>query len=171
KILSNSNVKLQIYSLHLSNTYKCNRINPFLSRLSLNKFPQLRSLTLLGVKEDQVENLQQILPLIPQLFFLHLIQPAHSVTNILIKCSMSKLRILAVTDSYQHLELIDQISSITNLTITNCNFHSLQRILKTVTMLKYLNCSNLFQRQISSNNSIQFKEDYQCNSFKTINYA
>ncbi|CAF1378032.1 unnamed protein product [Rotaria sordida] len=32
---------------------------------------------------------------------------------------MSKLRTLAVTDSYQHLELIDQIPSITNLTIPN----------------------------------------------------
>ncbi|CAF1390074.1 unnamed protein product [Rotaria sordida] len=74
---------------------------------------------------------------------------------------MSKLRTLTVTDSYQHLELIDQISSITNLTIPNCNFHPLQRILKTVTMLKYINCSNLLQHQMSSNNSIEFEEDYQ----------
>jgi hypothetical protein len=166
KVLSNPDVKIQIYSLHLSNKYVCDRINTFLSRFSFDKFPQLRSLTLTGVEEDQIEKLKSILPLITQLSFLHLIQPEQSVTNTLIKCPMSKLRALAVTDSHHHLELIDQISSITNLTIPECSLDSLHRILKNVPMVKYLNCQNI--HRINYWNSPTGLEDYQCVHLKQL---
>ncbi|CAF3686690.1 unnamed protein product [Rotaria sordida] len=71
---------------------------------------------------------------------------------------MSKLRTLAVTDSYQHLEHIDQISSVTNLTIPDCYLDSLRQILKTVPMLKYLNCQNISQRKKFWNHSIEFED-------------
>ncbi|CAF1452759.1 unnamed protein product, partial [Rotaria sordida] len=80
---------------------------------------------------------------------------------------MSKLRILSVTDSYQHLELIDQISSITNLTIPKCYLDSLHKILKTVPMLKYLNCQNISECKKFWNHSIEFK-DYQCVHLKQL---
>ncbi|CAF3632166.1 unnamed protein product [Rotaria sp. Silwood1] len=54
---------------------------------------------------------------------------------------------LAMTDSHWHLELIDQVSSITNLTISDGDFDSLQQLLKTIPMLKYLNCQNISQRK------------------------
>ncbi|CAF1110458.1 unnamed protein product [Rotaria sp. Silwood1] len=167
KILLNSDVKIHIYSLHLSNTDLYSQINTFISQFSFDEFPELQSLTLTSIEEDQVEKLNIILPLRSQLSVLHLIQPKNSITNILIKCPVSKLRILSVTDSYQHLELIDQISSITNLTMPKCYLDSLHKILKTVPMLKYLNCQNISQRKKFWNNSIEFK-DYQCVHLKQL---
>ena len=52
QILSNPKIKAQVYSLHLSNDRSvCNKIHAFLSFLSLDQFPQLRSLTLTKVKK------------------------------------------------------------------------------------------------------------------------
>ncbi|CAF2685402.1 unnamed protein product [Rotaria sp. Silwood2] len=48
--LSNSKIKQQIYSLHLSNKDACGQIKTFLLRFLLNKFSNLYSLTLTQIE-------------------------------------------------------------------------------------------------------------------------
>ena len=72
-----------------------------------------------------------------------------------------------MTDSYQNFELIDQISSIINLTNPDCYLDLLHQILKNVPMLKYLNCENISRRETFWNHPIEL-EDYQCVYLKQL---
>jgi hypothetical protein len=71
KISSNLDLKGHIYSLKLSNKDICGQIKTF---LSLDEFPHLQLLTLIGVEQDDMKVLKTMLPLIPQLSSFHLTQ-------------------------------------------------------------------------------------------------
>ncbi|CAF3966141.1 unnamed protein product, partial [Rotaria sp. Silwood1] len=71
-LLSNPDVKNQIYSLILSNKDTSDQIKTFLSLFSLNEFLHLHSLTLIQVEENILQKLKLIIPLIPQLHSFHL---------------------------------------------------------------------------------------------------
>ena len=62
KILSNEEIKKQIYSLHVSNKDGCWLIQPFLSKFSFDQFTHLKSLTLIEVQQQNVELIKSILP-------------------------------------------------------------------------------------------------------------
>jgi hypothetical protein len=58
KLLLNPSLKQQIYSLKLLNSPEtCGQIQAFLSLFSLNKFSQLRSLTLIKIHKDNIEKI------------------------------------------------------------------------------------------------------------------
>jgi hypothetical protein len=72
KILSNREIRKQIYSLHLSNTDACWQIQPFLSRFSLDQCIHLQSLILTEVRQQNIELIKSILPSLSQISCFHL---------------------------------------------------------------------------------------------------
>jgi hypothetical protein len=62
KILSNPEIKQQIYSLELSNKQACGQIEAFLSFFPLSEFSHLQSLKLSGVENENIEKLKTMLP-------------------------------------------------------------------------------------------------------------
>ncbi|CAF1304528.1 unnamed protein product [Rotaria sordida] len=136
-LLSNSDVKNQIYSLVLSNKDTSDQIKTFLSLFSLNEFLHLHSLTLIQVEENILQKLKLIIPLIPQLHSFHLFD---SNDIYLTDPLTSNLEILSIPT----LSSINKFSSITNLTISACSLDQLFHYLfKYVPMLTYLNIQYL----------------------------
>ena len=98
KMLANPEIKTQIRSLHLSNSfiwssYKLTSISveTFLSSFSLDSFFRLQSVTLTGVKETSVEQLCSMLPALPELRCLQLINFQINEKKLLSTVLMSKL--------------------------------------------------------------------------------
>ncbi|CAF1308816.1 unnamed protein product [Rotaria sordida] len=136
-LLSNSDVKNQIYTLVLSNKDTSDQIKTFLSLFSLNEFLHLHSLTLIQVEENILQKLKLIIPLIPQLHSFHLFD---SNDIYLTDPLTSNLEILSIPT----LSSINKFSSITNLTISACSLDQLFHYLfKYVPMLTYLNIQYL----------------------------
>ncbi|CAF1494892.1 unnamed protein product [Adineta steineri] len=136
-LLTNPDVKNQVYSLKLSNKDTCGQINEFLSFFSLDEFIHLHSLTLIQVKENSLQKLKSILPLIPQLHSFHLLDS----NDIQLTYPLpSNLQILTIPT----LSSIDKLSSITNLTISGCSIDQLlNHLFKYAPMLTYLNIQYL----------------------------
>ncbi|CAF1322766.1 unnamed protein product [Rotaria sordida] len=136
-LLSNSDVKNQIYTLVLSNKDTSDQIKTFLSLFSLNEFLHLHSLTLIQVEENILQKLKLIIPLIPQLHSFHLFD---SNDIYLTDPLTSNLEILSIPT----LSSINKFSSITNLTISACSLDQLFHYLfKYAPMLTYLNIQYL----------------------------
>ncbi|CAF3636761.1 unnamed protein product [Rotaria sordida] len=136
-LLSNSDVKNQIYTLVLSNKDTSDQIKTFLSLFSLNEFLHLHSLTLIQVEENILQKLKLIIPLIPQLHSFHLFD---SNDIYLTDPLTSNLEILSIPT----LSSINKFSSITNLTISACSLdHLFHYLFKYVPMLTYLNIQYL----------------------------
>ncbi|CAF1260329.1 unnamed protein product [Rotaria sp. Silwood1] len=136
-LLSNPDVKNQIYSLILTNKDTSDQIKTFLSLFSLNEFLHLHSLTLIQVEENILQKLKLIIPLIPQLHSFHLFDS----NDIHLTDSLtSNLEILSIPT----LSSINKFSSITNLTISACSLDQLfHHLFKYAPMLTYLNIQYL----------------------------
>lgn len=133
EILSNEHIQNQIYSLHLSNEDTCDQINTFLSLFPLNKFPQLRSLTLTKVKQKNIKKLQLMLPLISNLHIFHLINTDKAILN------------------YISSHVYYKISF---LTIDQCSLYELMNYyFKTVPLLKYLHVKYVSKSKNPKNNT------------------
>ncbi len=139
KISSNSEIKKQIYSLQLSNKHTYCQIHLFLSFFSLDEFPHLRSLTLIEVKEHNVEQLKLMLPLISQLSCFCLIDYEDKKNEIVSALPKSDLRTLIIPELFSDCKLIYDISSIRSLTIFYSNTNEIHQILNSASRLKYLN--------------------------------
>jgi hypothetical protein len=74
KMLDYTEIQKQIYSLKLSNENTHGQIYAFFTYFSLDEFTQLRSLSLIEIKENNLEQLSSILPLLSQLTCLRLIR-------------------------------------------------------------------------------------------------
>jgi hypothetical protein len=107
----------------------------------LDEFLNLQSLILITVRQDNVEKLRMMLPLIPQLFSLRLIESPGLTGMIITRILMSKLQTLALQQFWVDLEPDDTIHSITSLTLSYEILDRLYELLKNLPMLKYLNCS------------------------------
>ena len=139
KMLLDSQVKKQIYSLKLSNKPTCGQIKIFLSFFSLNEFSNLRILTMIEPNCDNAVKLELMLPLTPQLCCLYLID---SHTPFLIK-PLPKLRTLSITFLHHSIVYTPETSSIINLTISRCSLIGLYQLLKLTPMLRYLNIQHV----------------------------
>jgi hypothetical protein len=120
KILSTPEIKTQIRFLHLSNKNTYASIKTFLSFFSLSEFTHLRSMTLTDVKEDEVEQLKPMLPLIQELTCFRLLRSGNYTKELLSVVPISKLRTLSVPKLYPILTSKHEILPIKNLTIPAC---------------------------------------------------
>jgi hypothetical protein len=145
EILSDFTIKQRIHSLYLSNNRTCGQIQAFLSYFPLHEFSNLQSLTLIDVNRTNVKQLQSILPSVPQLSCLHIIDLGDKVSVLIRNLPVSKLRILSIPTADPLVEL----SSITHLTINECDLGQLSAILQYIPMVKYLNVRSLSQRNHS----------------------
>ncbi|CAF1427017.1 unnamed protein product [Rotaria sordida] len=146
KILSNQEMKKQIISLILSNKDTCYKIQSFLSIISLDEFPHLRSLTLVDVKRNNILQLTSMLPLISQLSCFRLIDSVHRINELFSVLPISHLRTLMIPTLPQDLKFTCEFSSIINLTIVDCYLNELFQILKTASKLKYFNVQQLSEK-------------------------
>lgn len=151
-ILSNPEIKKQIYSLQLSNQLCYCQIYLFLRLFSLNEFPNLRSLTLVDAREENVSKLILMLPLMSQLSSFRLIDHKTVGDDILSAISISNLRTLIVPTLSLNLELKYNISSIINLTIFSCSTNELLVIFSNASRLKYLIVQKLLKYTPDTNN-------------------
>ena len=143
KMLSNPEIKNQIYSLQLSHEIStCGRINTFLSLFSLGEFSHLRSLTFNMANEKETEMLELILPSLSNLFYLRY-DSLHRTDTILSTLPSSNIRKLDVRKFYTCTLLTQKPLLITHLTVSNCGLENLGKVFKYVPMLKYLKVGNL----------------------------
>ena len=139
QILSDQKIKAQVYSIHLSNDRNvCNKIHAFLSFLSLDQFPHLRSLTLTKVKKDDIPQLTMVLPLMSHLSCFRLISSWNTRNEIFSVLPISQLRTLNIKHVISDLELTYNLSSIIYLTIGRCDYERLWKILNNAIRLNYL---------------------------------
>jgi hypothetical protein len=159
KMFSNPEIKKQIYSLQLSNKGTYCQIDMFLSDFSPDQFSNLRSLTLRGVKEDNVSQLKLMLPLLSQLSSLRLINCQGETNEILSILHLCKIHTLTAPKLFSDTEIIYDISSIINLTIFICNTDELSQILNNGSRLKYLNVQIVYKcwRNTTENNKYSTK--------------
>jgi hypothetical protein len=140
EILSNSEIKQQIYSLHLSNENTCNQIETFLSLVSLNELSHLHSLTLTQIEENNIALLKSTLPSLSSLHSFHLISPETDEDEIISALPISNLRRLSLLSLPSLLTHIQQPTIITHLTFYSCSLEQLlYQLFKYVPRLKYLN--------------------------------
>jgi len=143
EILSTPEIKRQIRSIHLSNSYTCVSIKTFLSFFPLDQFSHLRSLTLTGVTQNNIEQLKSMLPLIRELICFRLFESEYKTENLLFVVPISKLRTLTVPKMDPIFSLSDVILTIKNLTIVCCSLDKLYEIFRCVIMLQILNIQKI----------------------------
>jgi uncharacterized protein YhbP (UPF0306 family) len=120
KILSIPEIKAQIRSIQLSNRNTCAAIKTFLSFFSLNEFTDLRSMTLIEVKINNVMQLKSMLPLIPELTCFRLLDTEYYIEQQLSIVPISKLRTLSLQTLVPIVISTHEILPIKNLTIYDC---------------------------------------------------
>ncbi len=143
KMLSNEEIKKQIYSLNLSNKYLKDQIQQFLSFFPLNKFPYLRSLILTQVKQNDILQLKLMLPIISQLSYVRLIDARVEIREILNALPTIQLRTSETQSMNDNLTFMNKFSSLTKLTISTCSSTALNLFLKRECKLKYLKIKNV----------------------------
>jgi hypothetical protein len=152
KILSNPEIQNQIISLKLSNKDTCGQIDAFLSFFSLDKFSHLQSLTLIQVKETNIDKLESMLPLIPQLYSFRLIDSQIEIFNL----PFSKLQTLSMPRLNFLPAIGNNTSSIINLTISYCSFDKFYLLFQYIPMLKYLNVQRIADYNHSQDTNTSF---------------
>ena len=143
KILSEPEIKSQIYSIQISNENSCDQIERFLSSFSLNDFPYLHGLSLTKVTEQHVTKLESVLPLLTNLTDFRLINSNCNNQQLISLVPISKLQRLSVRNLSDTSELLSQPCAITHLTLSQCHLHDLCEVLRNVPLLKYLNIKNM----------------------------
>ena len=141
-ILSNPKMKHKIISLKLSNEGIRGQIQEFLSLFPLNEFINLRSLSLINLKDKNIEQLLPMLPLLSNLYHFSFTDLKYRTSEILSALSKSKLRILSIPE-FQYGIAVFKKMLITSLTISYCRSHELCELFKYVSMLKYLKIEDL----------------------------
>jgi hypothetical protein len=123
KMLDYTEIQQQIYSIKLSDEQTPGQIQSFFTYFSLTEFTRLRSLTLIEFKENNIEQLLFILPLLTQLTCLRLISSLANFTLI------SKLPKLAFRE----------ITPLTKFTVRFANLNDIYQLLLQMPLLQYLN--------------------------------
>ncbi len=144
KIVSNPELKEQIYSLNISNENSCNQIGRFLSWFSLDEFPHLQVISLGHVRSDDVTKLNSTLPLLSKLIDFRSITYADPDKEVLSAVPISQLHRLSVRGGVHNIEIFYEPSTITHLTFTGCSLHTVFNILKNLPLLKFLNIHEIF---------------------------
>ncbi|CAF4920113.1 unnamed protein product [Rotaria sp. Silwood1] len=145
-MLDYTEIQQQIYSLKLSNEQAYCQIQAFFTYFSLIEFTQLRSLTLIEIKENDIERLSSILPLLSQLTCLRLMPSLTVLDTLHHKLPKCKPNIL-LTSSMSSILTSQEIIPLTKLSIRGLQFESessidISQLHGRINYLKYLNVSD-----------------------------
>jgi hypothetical protein len=143
KMLTNSQLKFQIFSLRLSNQCGYDQISAFLSNFSLNKFSHLRSLSLIKLDENHISELVRMLPQLSNLRHFNLTPSWYDSDHILTSLPTSMVQTLMIPNLGFTLELIDHFTSLANLTISSCSIYELYRLLEFIPQLRYISIETI----------------------------
>ena len=149
-IRSNRMLQKQLRSLRLSNE-NFPEIHLFLSMLSLSKFPNIQSLTLVELKQCDRLLLPNQLPTLSPLSCIRLIKCKSETSQILSSIQTSHLRTLSVSELFAHDKLLCNISTLRYLTLSTCDTEKLHHILDNALQLKYLNVDTVNRCVLSQN--------------------
>ncbi|CAF1309651.1 unnamed protein product [Adineta ricciae] len=136
RMLLDPTIKHQISSINLSGDPTCYQIRSFLSFVSLDELPSLRSITLTRLEKSDASKFISILPNLSNLRYLHLIEPTSDV-----KWGSTFLPISNSIESL--LPALFHFRSLTHLTLSNCSCFDLSHLLEYAPMLNYVNCHQL----------------------------
>ncbi|CAF4920709.1 unnamed protein product [Rotaria sp. Silwood1] len=144
-VTSDDEIKHNIISLKLSNEGARGQIQEFLSLFPLNEFINLRSLSLIYLKEKNIEQLNRMLPLLCNLYYFSFTDDLKYKTRVILSAlSKSKLRILSIAEFPYDIFIFKKIS-ITSLRIFSCRLDELCELFQYASMLKYLKIEHLFK--------------------------
>jgi hypothetical protein len=131
KMLIDPTIQQQIYSLQLSNKDTHGQTHGFLAYFSLNQFIRLQSLTLIDIKENNVEQLSSMLPLLSELICFRLIDSLSITDKLVSKLPMSKPNILSFRST---LSSFQEIIPLRKLSVNFLMFNHLYQILRDTTL-------------------------------------
>jgi hypothetical protein len=154
KMLSNPEIRQQIYSLHLSNKDTCGQIKEF---FSVNQFSHLHTLRLTHIEEENISQLQSLLPTLSKLYSFHLISPQIDEDGVVSVLPISNLRRLSLLTLRSFLLHTQQPTLITHLKVFNCSLEQLlYQLFQYVPLLKYFNIGVVtkYNRSIMNNTII-----------------
>ncbi|CAF1295967.1 unnamed protein product [Rotaria magnacalcarata] len=103
QLLSNSEIKQQIYSLHLSNKDTCRQIDRFLTLIPLNELLHLQTLTLTQLDRENIVKLKSMLAISTNLFSSELISSPTDEDQIISVLPISNLKTNYQCYHYDHL--------------------------------------------------------------------
>ncbi|CAF1275197.1 unnamed protein product [Adineta steineri] len=159
-ILLNPEIKQKIIYLQLSNDGTPGQIEHFLSLFSLNKFLNLRSLSLINLKKNNTKQLLSILPFLSNLYSFSFTGTNNEILEIIPK---SKLRILTVPHlEFKSTSVNQTITGVTSLTITESKFDNfnLFKLFECAPMLKYLNIQTVENSEMNKYNESKKNANY-----------
>ena len=139
-MLVNPDAQQRICSLRLSNRDTPGIINDFLSKFSLDKFANLRSLALFDLRCNNSKLLQEILPKLSQITTLQLFDTEILVSELQSSIPISNLRTLALKSN---LALVQNPIPIKNLTLSNMSLNEICCLFLYTPWLQYLKVSNI----------------------------
>lgn len=159
KMLSEPEIKNQIYSLKISNKNSCDPIQSFLAWFSLDEFHHLQTLALTEVGQNNLMKLKSMLPLLSQLSDFRFTIRDRQEGQLLSFVPISKLYRLSVDNFSDCIKPVDQPCIITHITLSNCYLHNIYKVLENVPLLKYLNLQNLSANELEDH--VDFPQNYQ----------
>ena len=143
QLLSDSEIKKQIYSLKLTNKndYQMKIVESEFS--SFDGFGDLRSLSLIDFRENSMSVWDRYVSKLSQLQCFHMIDTSFSVTKYLFKLSISQMKTLTLPVLNSSDLFSNNSSLITNLEISGSTLSTLHDLLTCLANLKYLCVNNL----------------------------
>jgi hypothetical protein len=144
-IFFNPDIKLRIVSLKLSNAYANYQIETFISCFPLNRYPHLRSLTLIGLFSNHVEPLAFMLLWLTNLSYFSFpdLMRRDDPCEIMSALQISKVKTLSMPNLDFDLDFTPEMTILTNLTILFCYPRYLFQLLTYTPMLKSLNIKRI----------------------------
>ncbi|CAF1149271.1 unnamed protein product [Adineta ricciae] len=133
KMLDYTEIQQQIYSIKLSNEQTHGQIQAFFIYFSLVEFTRLRSLTLIDIKENNMEQLSSTIPLLTKLTCLRLINSQSPSFNLLSALPRCRENIFPISSFSQN------IVPLTKFSIYFCSLTDIFRLLPQMPFLQYLN--------------------------------
>ncbi|CAF0763936.1 unnamed protein product [Adineta steineri] len=150
-ILLNPEIKQTIIYLKLSNDKIYQQIENFFSLFSLNEFLHLRSLSLFGIYNGKVQQIQSNLSYILDLHYFHCTTYSDSKFLITSALTKSKIEILNLRKFTLNSTDIYETMSLTSLTVYECTLNDICHLFKYTPMLKYLEITKFCKSEITNN--------------------
>jgi hypothetical protein len=140
----NPEIKRNIIYLQLSNIGTRGQISSFLSLFPLNEFIHLRSLSLIDMHPDYIEQVSPMLALLPDLYWFY--APGWWIEAEEIASVISKSTIRVITLLAYHPTSMYGTSLVTSLKLCFCTVSELLSILNYTPILKYVKIDSLTMR-------------------------
>ena len=143
QMLIDPDVQKQVCSLRLSNKDTPGQINDFLSKFSLDQFSHLRSLTFIDLRENNIPQLQAILPKLSQITAVHVLDSNNNQRQLESFIPLNNLVTLSIDST---LFFVERTIPIKHLTLSSLRLNEICRLFPYTPSLEYLKVSCVNER-------------------------